>query len=87
MARLATTKMSSKGQVVIPEEIRNRMGLKAGVQFVVLGERDVVILKALTAPSMKEFNDLIAKAKMQARKAGLKPSDVIEARKRVRESK
>ncbi|HEB31071.1 MAG TPA: hypothetical protein ENI15_09375 [Spirochaetes bacterium] len=28
MAVLATTKMSSKGQVVIPEEIRKRLGLR-----------------------------------------------------------
>lgn len=84
MARLATTKMSSKGQVVIPEEIRNRLGLKAGVQFVVLGERDVVILKALSAPSMKDFDELIAKARKQARKTGLKRSDIAEARKKVR---
>ena len=84
MSSLATTKMSSKGQVVIPEEIRNRLGLKAGVQFVVLGERDVVILKALSAPSMKEFDDLVAKARKQARKTGLKRSDIGEARKKVR---
>jgi AbrB family looped-hinge helix DNA binding protein len=84
MARLATTKMSSKGQVVIPEEIRNRLGLKAGVQFVVLGERDVVILKALSAPSMKDFDELIVKARKQARKTGLKRSDIAEARKKVR---
>ena len=84
MARLATTKMSSKGQVVIPEEIRNRLGLKAGVQFVVLGERDVVILKTLSAPSMKDFDDLIAKARKQARRSGLKRSDIAEARKKAR---
>ncbi|NIR47056.1 AbrB/MazE/SpoVT family DNA-binding domain-containing protein [candidate division KSB1 bacterium] len=29
--------MSSKGQVVIPEEIRKRLGLKAGSQFIVVG--------------------------------------------------
>ena len=84
MARLATTKMSSKGQVVIPEEIRNRLGLRAGVQFVVLGERDVVILKALSAPSMKDFDELIAKARKQARKSSLKRSDIAEARKKAR---
>ena len=84
MARLATTKMSSKGQVVIPEEIRDRLGLKAGVQFVVIGERDVVILKALSAPSMAEFDGLISKARKQARKSKMKRADIVEARKRVR---
>jgi len=43
MAGVATTRMSSKGQVVIPEGIRKRLGLKAGSQFVVVGDRDTVI--------------------------------------------
>ena len=79
MAKLATTKMSSKGQVVIPEEIRDRLGLEAGIQFVVIGERDVVILKALSAPSMRDFDGLIKKARKQARKSGMKRSDVRRA--------
>jgi AbrB family looped-hinge helix DNA binding protein len=79
MAKLATTKMSSKGQVVIPEEIRDRLGLKAGIQFVVIGERDVVILKALSAPSMSDFDGLIKKARRQARKSGMKRSNVKRA--------
>ena len=41
MRSVATTKLSSKGQVVIPEEIRVRLGLKTGAEFVVVGERDV----------------------------------------------
>ncbi len=45
----STARMSSKGQVVIPEEIRKRLGLTAGVQFVVVGDADVVILKRLDA--------------------------------------
>jgi AbrB family looped-hinge helix DNA binding protein len=84
MAKLATTKMSSKGQVVIPEEIRDRLGLAAGSQFVVIGQRDVVILKTLSTPSMKEFDALISKARAQARKAGMKRSDIAKATKRVR---
>ena len=87
MSKLATTKMSSKGQVVIPEGIRKRLGLKTGVQFIVLGERDVVILKALSAPSMAEFDDLISNARKQARKSGMKRSDVVQARSRVRGKK
>jgi AbrB family looped-hinge helix DNA binding protein len=38
MSEAATTKLSSKGQVVIPEEIRKKLGLEPGAQFVVLGE-------------------------------------------------
>jgi AbrB family looped-hinge helix DNA binding protein len=84
MAGVTTTKMSSKGQVVIPEEIRKRLGLKAGSQFVVVGERDMVILKTITPPSMKEFNELIAEARKQARQAGMKRSDITTAIVRVR---
>ncbi len=85
MADLATTKMSSKGQVVIPEDIRKRLGLKAGSQFVVVGEKDVVILKAISPPSMNEFDELITEARQRAKKAGMKKSDISTAIKRVRE--
>ena len=84
MALLATTKMSSKGQVVIPEEIRKRLGLKAGSQFVVVGEKDTVILKAILPPSMEEFDDLIAEARRQGRLAGIKRSDINKAISKAR---
>ncbi|HME42751.1 MAG TPA: AbrB/MazE/SpoVT family DNA-binding domain-containing protein [Syntrophorhabdales bacterium] len=79
--------MSSKGQVVIPEEIRKRLKLRPGSQFVVIGEDDVVILKAVTAPCMAEFDVLIAKARSQARQAGLKHSDIADAVARARGQK
>jgi len=84
MAGLATTRMSSKGQVVIPEEIRKRLGLKAGSQFIVVGEKDTVILKTVSPPSMKEFDDLIAEARRQGRLAGMKRSDITAAIAKVR---
>ena len=79
MEGLATTKMSSKGQVVIPEEIRKRLGLKAGSQFIVVGDKDTVILKAISPPSMKEFNELVKEARRQAKLVGLKRSDITVA--------
>ncbi len=79
MAAIETTKMSSKGQIVIPEEIRNRLGLKTGDKFLVMGDKDVVILKALTNPSLEEFDDLIKTARKQAKDTGLKRSDIIRA--------
>lgn len=87
MTHLSTTKMSSKGQVVIPEEIRKRLGLKTGSQFVVIGDRDVVILKLLAPPSTKDFDDFITKARRQARKVGLKRSDISKARTEARKTK
>ena len=79
MAKLATTKMSSKGQVVIPEDIRKRLKLKAGSRFVVVGDRDVVILKEISPPSMEEFDDLIAAARRKARQSGMKRPDILKA--------
>ncbi len=80
----ATTRMSSKGQVVIPEEIRKRLGLKPGIQFIVVGDRDVVILKAISPPSMEDFEELTAQARKQARSANMRKSDVSRAVKAVR---
>jgi len=87
MAELATTRLSSKGQIVIPEDVRVRLGLKPGVQFVVMGEGDVVILKIISPPSMKEFDELIATARKQARRAGLKRRDIAAAIREVRAKK
>ena len=84
MAPLATTKMSSKGQIVIPEDIRKRLGLKPGAQFIVVGQNDVVILKTITQPSMNEFDQLISEARKQARKAGMKKTDITTAIQNVR---
>ena len=84
MRAAATTKMSSKGQVVIPEEIRKQLGLDAGTQFVVVGQDDVVILKMVRAPFMKEFDRLIRKARTQAKSAGLKRADIAAAISHVR---
>jgi AbrB family looped-hinge helix DNA binding protein len=87
MSTLATTRMSSKGQVVIPEEIRDRLHLAEGSQFVVIGEGDAIIFKTLSAPSMKDFNGLIRRARQQAKAAGIKPSDISKAVAAVRKGK
>jgi len=87
IANIATTKMSSKGQVVIPEAVRQRLGLETGCQFVVLGEKDAVILKTISSPSKKEFAGLLAKAHKAAKKAGVQPRDIKNAIAKVRGKK
>jgi AbrB family looped-hinge helix DNA binding protein len=87
MVQPSTTKLSSKGQVVIPEEIRRRLGLEPGVQFVVVGEGDVVVLKALKAPKMSDFKALLDDARQSAEAVGLNPQDVHRAIREVRSGK
>jgi AbrB family looped-hinge helix DNA binding protein len=84
MNTLATTRMSSKGQIVIPETIRKQLNLKAGAQFVVVGNDDVVILKAITAPDMDTFDTLIQQARQQAKLAGLQRADITAAVSKAR---
>jgi AbrB family looped-hinge helix DNA binding protein len=87
MRSLATTRMSSRGQVVIPEEIRKALKLTEGNQFVVLGENDVIMLKVITPPSMKNFDKLIAQARKQKIQSGIKKTDILKSIKKVRKKK
>lgn len=87
MADIATTRMSSKGQVVIPEEIRQRLGLDTGAQFVVVGEGDVVVLKAIKPPSMREFDNVVRRARRAAKQAGFKRRNVRKVVRDVRRAK
>lgn len=84
MSVLATTKMSSRGQVVIPENVRNEMGLQAGAQFVVTSQGDAVMLKKVSLPSAEEFAALHRRLRQKARAAGLTRKDVAKAVAKVR---
>jgi len=85
MTKFATTRMSSKGQVVIPEDIRKRLKLEAGSQFIVVAGKDAVILKTISPPSMDEFESMIRTARQQAIEAGMKRSDINKAIAEVRD--
>lgn len=87
MSHIATTKMSSKGQVVIPENIRQRLGLKAGSQFIVIADDEAIVLKPVSAPDMSQFGELLAEARRQARRAGVRKSDIDDAIRVARRSK
>ena len=82
--RPATTKMSSRGQVVIPERIREQLGLEPGAEFVVVAKGDVLVLQRLSAPSWEQFDSLIREARRQARMAGVTSRDISQAVAKVR---
>ena len=84
MAGYATTKLSSRGQVVITEEVRNDLGLNEGDQFVVIGQRDAVILKVITPPKLEEFQELLSQARAEGKKAGIKKAQLKSAIAKIR---
>ncbi|MYE13957.1 MAG: AbrB/MazE/SpoVT family DNA-binding domain-containing protein [Gammaproteobacteria bacterium] len=79
MPGVATTRMSSKGQVVIPEGIRRLLGLKAGSQFVVVAGHDAIVLKPIAELDLPQFNSLVTEARKHARRAGLRKADIVQA--------
>jgi len=73
---MTMTKVSSKGQIVIPREMREESNLKEGEKLLVYGDKDTIILKRLD--SSKMFDDLASFGKKFAKKKGLKKSDILE---------
>ncbi len=63
-----TVKMSSKGQIVIPQGIRDRMGLEEGSVLAVAAEGDSLVLKKVQLPSMEEALADIRRLSKQYRK-------------------
>ena len=87
MDLIETTRMSTKGQVVIPEDIRESLGFGAGTKFVVIGSPDAILLKRIGRPSMGEFRKLLADSRRHAVKMGYKKSDVERVIREVRRGK
>ncbi len=84
---VATTRLSSKGQVVIPERVRQRLALKPGTEFVVVADADVVILKTIAPPARAGFTKLLARARRQAKVAGVRKADVTRVIKEARSAR
>ena len=89
MHPLITTKMSSRGQVVIPEDIRHKLGLESGTRFVVMAdkEKDVIILKLIIPPVISDFSEVLAKTHKIAKTAGRTKKDLENAIKETRRKK
>jgi AbrB family looped-hinge helix DNA binding protein len=86
MKPVETTRLSSKGQIVLPQAIRRKLRLAVGVKFVVVGDGDTVILKKIETPSLARAKKLLKESQGYAGKVGLKPSDVKSAIRRVRQA-
>ena len=71
MENIDFTRLSSKGQIVVPRRIRERLRLADGEIFLVFGADDTLVLKRVQEPSVAEFNALLAQSRKLARAKGL----------------
>lgn len=86
-----TVKMSSKGQIVIPQQIREELHAVEGSMFAVIGGKDSVILKKIETPSkedlIRDLERIAKEGRKRAEKLGIKESDVLRLIHRIRKEK
>ncbi len=84
-------KMSSKGQIVIPQDIRAEICASEGTMFAVVSGRDSIVLKKVTMPSKEdlicELGKIAKEGAKRAEKFGIKEVDVPELVHRIRKNK
>jgi len=76
--------VSSRGQICIPNDIREEMGLKEGNKILFLLQDDSLLVKKV---NMQTFAEITKPLKEEARRAGMKESDVEGIVSNFRKSK
>ena len=75
-----TIRMSSKGQVVKPQDVREELHVDEGTVFAVMGSKDTIILKKISTPSkedlIKDLGLFAKKAKIKLQKKGIMENDL-----------
>ncbi len=78
------TAVSSKGQVVLPKEIRDSMKIEPGTKLMVISDGVSIILKPIPKPDISEFQTLMETASSWAADVGMTEDDTTSAVKTVR---
>ena len=76
--------VSSRGQICIPNDIREEMGLKEGSKVLFVLTDDSLLMKRIT---MQSFEEITKPLKEAMKKTGLKESDVPDIIHRFRTKK
>ena len=85
---IGITKISQSGQVVIPAEIRELMGIEPADRFLVISEGDDIVLRKLKKKTRKkELIELLESIQDDIENQGITREDLEQAIKEVREAK
>jgi AbrB family looped-hinge helix DNA binding protein len=79
------TRLSERGQIVIPSELRKSMKLKEGERFIVMGLGDTIVLRKLELSNERlRLKKLIKESREIASRVGFSEGEV---EKLIRESR
>ncbi|TMI29549.1 AbrB/MazE/SpoVT family DNA-binding domain-containing protein [Candidatus Bathyarchaeota archaeon] len=81
---LEMTRISNKGQVVIPGRIREELGLDEGTRLLVFGEGDTLILKKVTLGPGSSTREALESLRRRVKALGLSKEDVAAEIRKVR---
>ena len=84
MSEVVFTKMSSKGQIVIPKKLREMFGYNKGEIFALRGNENTLILKKVAVPSSNELERLFKWGEEYAKSKGIKKEDVLRTIQELR---
>lgn len=87
MSIFDVTSVSSKGQIVIPNKIREFMHLEPGTKLIVVQEGDNILLKPIKEPKIDQFTKIISIGEKVRREINLKKKDIEKAIQEVRKEK
>lgn len=87
MSEVEFTKLSSKGQVVIPQDIRRELHLKEGTPFAVEVQKGTILLKKIELPRVKTWSEVTRPFREAAKKANFTREDLDRLIAEVRRKK
>jgi AbrB family looped-hinge helix DNA binding protein len=84
---LELTRLSERGQIVIPTELRKSMNLREGERFIVMGVGDTIILRKLELSQERlRLKKLIRDSQKKARKGGFTEEEVTKLIRETRKA-
>jgi len=84
MKQVQVASVSSKGQVVIPNDMRKNMGIAVGTKLIIFTDGDNLLIKPIQAPHFETFKALVKESKKFITKSGFKKTDLQKLIKQAR---
>lgn len=73
------TAVSSKGQIVLPKKIRDRLRISTGTKMIVISDDENIILRPIPTPDINEFKALMDIAASHGEESDMSEGEIDES--------